>query len=359
MDQLLKELLLEQPSVSAEPLYNILRNCSYEFKTFCILNTAVELGIFDYLASPQTLESLCETLQLNADIIRDMLAYLKELELVEENNRLYKNSAISRYYLQSNSPFSQHNVVKNLENGFKIWEKLTEIVKAGPIPAKENKFFANNLIHSLAEEALGGELPKVVGIIKELPEFVNAKSLLDLGGGHGLYSIAFTAANSGLWADVYDFPNVIEDTQKYINKYRADRVGTIPGNYFKDGIHKCYDIVFFSYNPGGKRPELIAKIHDRLNPEGIFISKHCFYRQGEDSKNLLLDIEWNLLSFEGAPKESRIYSFYGDCRLEEYLELVKNLFIIKDVIEAPAFAGQGLGKIGDALDSVLIIAQKK
>ena len=359
MDQSIKAMLLEQPAVSVNPLYHILCNCSYGYKTFCILNAAIELKIFDYLDTPQTSESLAETLKLNPDFSYSILAYLKELDLVEENNRLYQNSELSRCYLHSKAAFSQHNVVKNIHNGFKVWEKLSEIVKNGPISANESTFFADNLIHSLAEEALCGELQKVVGIIKKLPQFAKARSLLDLGGGHGLYSIALTAANSALRADVYDFPNVIEDTKKYIDRFCADRVDTLAGNYFKDTMHKSYDIILFSYSPGGKNPEMVSKICDWLNPEGILISKHCFYRRDEVSKSRLLDIEWNLLSFEGVAKDNKIYSFCGDYSLESYLELLKKMFVIQDIVHAPDFSGQQLDKIGDALDSILIIAKKK
>lgn len=358
MEQSTQNILLTRPAVPVKPLYNLLRNCSHGYKTFCIINTALELNIFDYLDNPQTPESLAETLNLHADLLHNICEYLTEAGLLTQNNQLYQNTPLSRCYLQKPSLFSQHNVIKNIQNGFKVWEQLTEITKSGPIPAEGSKFFANNLIHSLAEESLSGELQNIVRIINELPEFAQAQSLLDLGGGHGLYSIALTAANSKLQTDIYDFPNVIEDTKKYIEKFFADRVQTISGNYFKDPIPKCYDIILFSYNPGGKNPQMLAKIYDRLNPGGILISKHCFYRQDEGSKNPLLDTEWNLLSFAGTAKDNKIYSFCGDYTFEEYLALMKKMFEIKNIVKAVDFAEDGLDKIGDALDSVLIIAKK-
>ena len=50
----------------------------------------------------------------------------------------------------------------------------------------------------------------MINIISELPEFKEARKLLDLGGGHGLYAITFTKSNPNLGAYVFDFPDVVE-----------------------------------------------------------------------------------------------------------------------------------------------------
>ena len=358
LDKRNQEILLKEPEISVEPLYDILQNCSEGFKNFCLLNSSIDLGIFDQLDCPKTVDELSVELKVEPSLTLQVLECLEKLGLVRQEADFYQNTPISQTYLTNSSPLAQHNVIENLFNSLKVWERLSEILKHGPILASEDKFFANNLIHSLAEEALCGELQRTVKTVQELSEFKNAKTLLDLGGGHGLYATAFTKANPGLVADVYDFPNVVKDTKKYLDKHCADRVGIIPGNYFTDQIEKKYDIIFFAYNPGGKKPELVPKIYESLNEGGIFISKHCFYSEDEKSKDLLLDLEWNLVAFEGAPKQSRIYSFQGDLGLEEYLDLLKKYFTIQNIIEAPAFAGKGLSKVGDALDSKIIIAKK-
>lgn len=359
MNKNIEALFARESKISVEPLYDILQSCSEGFKKFCLLNSAIDLGIFDQLDCPKTVNELSIELKIESSLTLQVLECLEKLGLVRQEADFYQNTSISQTYLTSTSPLAQRNVVKNLFNSLKVWERLSEILKQGPILASEDKFFANNLIHSLAEEALCGELQRTVKGIQDLPEFKNAKTLLDLGGGHGLYATAFTKANPGLVADVYDFPNVVEDTKKYLDKHCADRVGIISGNYFIDNIEKKYDIIFFAYNPGGKKPELIPKIYESLNEGGILISKHCFYSENEKSKDLLLDLEWNLVAFEGAPKQNRIYSFQGDLSLEEYLKLLKKHFDIQSTIQAPEFAGKGLSKVGDALDSLIIVAKKK
>lgn len=185
-----------------------------------------------------------------------------------------------------------------------------------------------------------------------------AKRLLDLGGGHGLYAIAFTKLNPNLKAYVFDFPDVLEHTKKNIKKFNAERVEAIPGNFFTDDIGKGYDIVFFAYNPGGKNPTLVPKIHSSLKNGGLFINKHVFYCKEEGSKNPLLDIEWSMIAWTGVKKRKRIYSFEGDLTFKDYIELLEKYFSILKIIDSPEFAGYPLSKLGDALDAKIIVAKK-
>lgn len=354
-----RDILLEEPRVGAEPLYELLGTCSKHYKIFCILHTAVSVRLFDHLDSLKSADELSEELGIDPELTHILCEVLVTLGLLEKQNRFYRNTEISGIYLKTDSVYSQYEVLRNLQGGFRLWENLTDVLKNGPIRVHEQAFFQDNLIHALAAEVLSGELQRTVRIIAELPEFQKAKSLLDLGGGHGLYAIAFTRMNPNLKAYIFDLPGVIKDTETYIKRFAADRVEVIAGNLFTDDLGNGYDIIFFSYNPGGKNPDLVPKIHAALNDGGLFISKHAFYRKGEGSKDLLLDVEWNLSAFEGVKKGSKIYSFAGDLSYEDYLELLERYFSVKRIVEANEFGCTHLSKFGDTLDSKIIIAKKK
>ena len=95
-----------------------------------------------------------------------------------------------------------------------------------------------------------------------------------------------------------------------------------------------------------------------MNDEGLFINKHAFYHKEECSKDPLLDIEWNLLAFSGVKKGKKIYSFKGDLTFEDYIKLLRKHFSIIKIIDTPHFAGYPLSKLGDTLDSKIIVAKK-
>ena len=242
---------------------------------------------------------------------------------------------------------------------FRSLEDLLFIDPDGPIRVDEEEIFENNLVFSLASEALCGELQRTVSIISEIPEFRKARRLLDLGGGHGLYAIAATAMNPDLRAVVYDLPEVVEQAKIYIKQFNASRVETVSGNFFEDDMGSGYDVVQLFYNPAGKNPWMIPKIHSCLTDDGIFISKHAFYNRKDRSKSSLMDLEWNLTSFRGMTKGEKIYSFEGDLFFEDYLKLLGEYFTILKIIESQQFAGYPLSKFGDALDSKIIVAKKK
>jgi len=354
----IKDVFGQEPFVDVQPLYSLLNNCAKSYKTFCLLTAAIETGLFDHLETPRSVSELSCELGLNLRITRIVCKCLEMLGFLVEANGAYQNAEISSLYLRTGSPLAQENVLKTLQGTFRLWEKLPEILKSGPVKVREEDFFGEDHIHAIAAEHLTGELQKTVRIVAELPEFPKARKLLDLGGGHGLYAIAFSKLNPGLQVFVYDLPEVTQKTRAYIEKHGA-KVTVIDGNFFVDDLGSGYDLVFFAYNPGGKNPGLVPKIHASLNEGGLFVSKHCFYRKGEETKDIFLDLEWNLTAFAGVRKGDRVYSFEGDLSFEDYLELLSGYFSIEKVIETAEFAGHPLGKVGDALDSKIIIAKKR
>lgn len=353
----LEKLLVYEPSVSPEPLYSVLRQCSKGFKLFSTIYAAVKLKLFDHLEPPKSAEELSEVLGIDPYLVWCICEILADAGLVAEENGVYKATEVSKSYLRTNSPLFQGNVLDNLMKSFEVWSKLAEALK-NPVIVDVEEFFKDH-IHVMASEALCGELQKTVRVVVELPEFWEAKTLLDLGGGHGLYAIAFTKLNPKLRAYVFDLPQVVEHTKRYVEAFSADRVEVLAGDFFTDDVGSGYDIVFFSYNPGGRNPTLVPKIHASLNLGGLFINKHVFYRRGEGSKNPMLDIEWNLLKFAGERQGKKIYSFKGDLLLEEYLKLLSKYFEVVKVVDESAFAGCSLAKLGDTLDAKIIVAKKR
>jgi len=349
----------EAATPGADALHGLFYRASRHYKEFCAMTASVRMGIFDALEESLTLEELCHACKVLPPVTAHLLELLCELGLLHRRKGLYQNTPLSSLYLVTSSPLFQGAVMRDIQNGFSLWDRLDRVLQEGPIAVEEEAFFENGLVDSLAAEILCGELQKTVEAVASIPAFQQARSLLRLGGGHGLYAIALSQLNPDLNATVFDFPDIARKAEEVMAAHGANRVRFVPGNLFTDDLGSGHDVIFLSYNPGGKNPALLKRIHDALKPGGLFVTKHVYYRKEEGSKDRLLDLEWSLSAFKGVTKGHNIYRFSGDLSWEAHRDLLKRHFTIEQTLEADAFSGHPLAKFGDRMDSKMIIAVKK
>ena len=274
-----------------------------------------------------------------------MLKILNELGLIEskviDGRVYYKNTEITNIYLKNDSEYSIINPIYSYFENIKNWENLADILKDSPDyqNADVDSFFPK-VVRRMADECKCWELQRVLSYIAKYEEFKNAKKLLDLAGGHGLYAIGFSMLNKNLKCYVFDLPRVIEETKKFIEKYNAKNVFTIAGDFYKDDIGNGYDIIFCSYNPGGKNPKIAEKVYNALNEGGLFINKQFFPDKEEGIKDYINNMEWNFSKPKGLKKDRIRYTFEGDLNLNDYLKYLENLgFKILEVVEMPELLG--------------------
>jgi len=322
--------ITDRPEVSVRELQNIVENAVNGLKIFNILKTSIEMEIFDLLDRKTTCQELSEKLEIEPVLTHYLLEVLVKLDLVKRVGESYKNTRISEIYLNSESDYKRVNCVLSMEEPANLWHNLDNTLK-GKIARKDENFFPF-IIQVLAEDCLSGELQDTVELLEGYDEFKHSKTLLDLGGGHGMYSIVFSQINSELQCYVFDLPDVLIETQKYIERYNSN-VQTIPGNFYTDDFGGNYDIIFSSYNPGGKNPEIAKKVYNSLNVNGLFINKQYFPENDSSSLGDLLDnMEWNFTKFEKSNKASKRFTFKNDLSFKEYLEFLEDIgFSVMDV----------------------------
>ena len=322
--------ITKRPVVSLEGLQNTVECSANGLKVFNILKTSMEMGIFDILNRGTTCRQLSEKLEIEPVLTYYLLEILVKLELVEKERGNYKNMPVSETYLSSKSDYKRINCILSMEEPLNLWNNLNHTLK-GKTAKKDENFF-QFIIQVMAEDALCGELQDTVELLSSYNEFKNAETLLDLAGGHGMYSIAFSKLNPDLQCYVFDLPDVLAETKKFIDKYDSS-VQTIPGNFYVDDFGGSYDIIFSSYNPGGKNPEIAEKVYNSLNIGGLFVTKQYFPESGSDSLEDLLDnMEWNFTNFEKSNKAKERFTFKNDLTFEKYLLFLENLgFSIMDV----------------------------
>ncbi|OEC86380.1 MULTISPECIES: methyltransferase family protein [Methanobacterium] len=322
--------ITERPDVSAEDLHGIIENTLNGLKIYNVLKTSIELGVFDILEQEMTYTQLSEKLGIKPVMANYLLEILLNLKLVGKSGELYKNTRSSQLYLNSKSSYNRIRCISALKENVNLWNNLSNSIK-GNITRKEEVIFPL-VVQRMADDCLCGELQDTVELVAGYDEFKNAKTLLDLAGGHGMYPIAFSQVNPDLQCYVFDLPDVLEETMNFIEKYDSS-VQTIPGNFYVDDFGGSYDVIFSSYNPGGKNPEIAEKVYNSLNMGGLFVNKQYFPENNPSSlEDVLDDMEWNFTNFEKSHKTGRKFTFKGDLLFDEYLKFLEDLgFSVVDV----------------------------
>jgi cyclopropane fatty-acyl-phospholipid synthase-like methyltransferase len=113
-------------------------------------------------------------------------------------------------------------------------------------------------------------------VMSRLPLPPHARSLLDLGGGHALYTVALCRRYPALHATVMDSPRALEAAQTNVGQAGlAERVTIQPGNILADPLPAGQDaVLLFNIIHGFSHEQnqaLIRKASAALNPGGLVV----------------------------------------------------------------------------------------
>ena len=287
--------------IGSEPLDRIVKGC----EASNILRTALDFDLFDLLEEPKTAEQVVSEIGTVATLTGKFLNALCTIDILLKRDGRYVNTPLASTFLMRKSQFYQGNMLKLSGNSSNNWSKLGSVLK-GDVPeevgGRLEEVFDSGFILAMAEGSMRGSLHRTAKEISTIPEFQKARTLLDLGGGHGLYAIAFAEMNPKLDAMVFDLPPVTEITREFIKRYDMnERVSVTGGNFVEDDIGQGYDIVFASdvfYSKPDVLSGILKKIHNALNDGGSIMLKHWILNDDRTapSTSVLFDL---MLSLRG------------------------------------------------------------
>lgn len=276
----------KQPAIDIETFYQSTQGGEKLF----LLKTAVDYKVFEFFQEPASANEFADTRQTDLRLTEKFLCALSAINLLTKADSTFCNTPLASNCFIEGKPFFQGNLVGlMLKTRQERWANLGRCLKEGPMqPQRDQKqTFDVNFTKAMAEGAMRGGLHRTVDTVTALPEFPAAKKLVDIGGAHGLYAMAFAQANPELRSIVFDLPQVIEATNDYIRSYEMqDRVTAIAGDYTTDDWGDNVDIVFASdclYRGEEELIPVLRKIEASLNPGGLFISKHWMMNDGRTS----------------------------------------------------------------------------
>lgn len=261
-----------------------------------ICMTAIEMDIFSLLVKPQTAEILAEKQNWHAINTELFLNAVASLGFLEKEKDLYRNTPVSDRHLVRGKPdfIGDHILEYGLVSRYEGID-LSEMVRNGPV--KEAEMPPSNvpfkeMADMMRKMQMGGRSMEVVDMLRGLPEFVNAKRILDLGCGTGIIGISAVLANPTMFGILYDVPDMKEAVQESIRMQKAeDRVQFMAGNFLTDDIGSHYDIVLaigtLNFAKSSLVP-LMKKVRAAMNEGGVMLCVgDGIHRDGTRPKDML------------------------------------------------------------------------
>ncbi len=268
-----QRIFITNPPAEPDHLFATINHMAAEAQQFYSLIAALNIKLFDHLDEPVSLDDLCLIIPHN-EMISPLLRILVDCGFISEVEGLYQNTPATSTYFTTHSPYFQGAYLEKIRKKIsELWVHLPDVIRNGPVVYDKKEFFCDMCLPPMAENAMTGRLQHVVRSIVAMPEFLSAHKMLDLGGGHGLYSIALASLKPDLVSIVFDLPEVTDTTCDYIIAHDMDeQVKVFPGDFFTDDLGTGYDLILSSSNPSGKKAAMISKIYNALAPGGIFVN---------------------------------------------------------------------------------------
>jgi len=243
--------------------------------------TAIKLDIFSHLHLPQTAEGVAVAIGADSLFLKRLLEALVTMNLVECKEGRFQNIPMATEFLSRQSPFYMGDIMLLQDAEWNHWGSLEQIIRSGR-PTVTGNIFMNNpeqgeRVHRVLSKMAKRMAPDLLRRF-DLSPF---QTLLDVGGGGGVFSAAFLNAYPHLQGTLFDLPQVLPITKQQMEQEGlTDRIKLIAGNFNQDEIVGTYDIVFLSdilhYQTPEENGALFQKLYRNVNLNGRIIVKDMF-----------------------------------------------------------------------------------
>jgi ubiquinone/menaquinone biosynthesis C-methylase UbiE len=250
---------LEPPDTDPAPIFEAFRgNLATELLTAAVSH----LGVFSRLADgPRPATDLRRDLGLAERPFVVLMTALKALRLVAtDGHDRFGLTELAREHLVPGAPFDVSGYIGLAADSpgvVEMVERLRTNRPAGQEPdGTGTAFIYREGVDSAMEReasarrltlALAGRARNVAPVLATRYPLRGARVLLDVGGGTGIYAIAWLQRHPDLRAVVWDRPEVLKVAAEMAAEYDvADRLETVAGDMLRDPVPEGVDTVLLS-----------------------------------------------------------------------------------------------------------------
>ena len=262
-----------------------------------VILTALDLDIFSVIGRRSwTVQRLARTLGASERGIDILCRNLASLGLLDVEKAQYKNTQLGASALNRKHQEYRGEYLSLLQRHWDEWSHLTEVVRTGT-PRNDDEPIDENKHRRSFTWAMHHRSRDMAPRIAKAIDLRGVKTLLDVGGGPGTYTLAMLARWPTLHGTVGDRPAALQVARTIARKHpEGKRLSYLPLDFMADDIPGRYDVIFLSnvihiYGPD-ENIALLKKIRDALTPGGRVIIQDFFLW---DSKGLR-PVETNLFA---------------------------------------------------------------
>ena len=216
--------------------------------TMQAVTTAVDLNIFPTLAKqPRSIAELAAQLGIQERGLLALMPALAALNYVEERNGRYHNSPLTSKWIVDHDTFDAQALLHFWSKaGCELLPHTTEIIRSGERPFE---FYAWTEADTELSDAYQRQLAMNAAtagpnVVKKLLLPDTPTRLLDVGGGHGTYSILMCQKYPQLQATILDYFAGLETArQKIVGQPYASRINLLKGDMWQVAWGEGFDMI--------------------------------------------------------------------------------------------------------------------
>jgi ubiquinone/menaquinone biosynthesis C-methylase UbiE len=180
---------------------------------------AVDKGIFEAIGHKKVpLKQIAETCELNERALQSLLGVLASMKLVNLSNELFYLTRQSKKWMLKDSPDSLYWLMMFDNRVCLKWmDNVGDFLQTGKglqyhYTFDEQEWFYYQKAMEAAATATSKEA------VRKIPVPNGATKMLDIGGAHGLYSVALCKKHRGLSSIILDLPPAVEKSKPILEK---------------------------------------------------------------------------------------------------------------------------------------------
>lgn len=301
-----------------------------------IFLTSVKLDLYTPLAEkPKSAIALATEIGADPDALTRLLDALVTIGLLKREGDFYKNIPELAEFLAKTSRFYMGELMLLQDAEWDHWGKLEEIVRTGKPTVKDNIFISRPELGTTVSRVLHRMAKRIAPALAEKIDLAAYKTLIDVGGGGGAFSIAFCKRYPHLKVTLFDLPQTLKISRENIEQEGLqDRIDLVEGNFNKGQLPGPFDVVFASdilhYQTEAENIALVQRLYDATATGGVLILKDMFIGDDDNAPgwNAVFSMHMMVYSEKGRCFKGRhIREWMQKAGFDNIVEMEKNTIL--------------------------------